>query len=260
MIMKEEASPKGLRRLAWGLTIAALGIWLLLAFTLPLRAPHACEAGFVVDSQGVKTERPGKVSVAVAERQIVIHRRAAEDSEIVGMAAEGEQLMTVSASAGWTSVVWDGRLAWARSEALENTGLQLAVGAPSTTQKKAAERLVAEAHTWLGTEYVWGGQSKQGTDCSGFIQTLFAKHGVKLPRTTGPQARVGFPVTLKELEPGDRLCFNYSDHVDHVGLYIGQHKFIHAYGPARRVVISSLLDPRFSRYFAGGRRDLLPLD
>ncbi len=260
MNMKEEASPKGLRRLAWGLTIAALGMWLLLAFSLPLRAPHASEARFVVDSQGATTERPGKVGVAVAKRQIVIHERATDDSGVIGKAAEGEQLMTVSTSAGWTSVVWDGHLAWARSEELENTGLQLAVGAPSTAQRKAAERLVAEAHTWLGTEYVWGGQSKQGADCSGFIQTLFAKHGVKLPRTTGPQARVGFPVTLKELEPGDRLCFNYSDHVDHVGLYIGGHKFIHAFGSARRVVISSLLDPRFSHPFVGGRRDLLPSD
>ncbi len=101
-------------------------------------------------------------------------------------------------------------------------------GTPST----AAEWLIQEAVRYIGTPYVWGGNSlTQGVDCSGYVQQLFKKIGVNLPRTAQEQSVVGMLVpTLADLQPGDRIYFTDGDRqrVTHCGIYIGNGQFIHS--------------------------------
>ena len=94
------------------------------------------------------------------------------------------------------------------------------------------ETLIDEAKQWIGTPYVYGGQSRTGTDCSGFILEIFKKiFQIKLPRSAALQHEYAKPINLEIIAPGDLLFFTTgksSNRVNHVGLYIGQGKMIHA--------------------------------
>ena len=115
--------------------------------------------------------------------------------------------------------------------------------------------MVAQALTWLGTRYVYGGESRRGIDCSSLVQHSFAACGVRLPRTAAEQARVGTPIDPANLQAGDRLYFSASGRrVDHTGLYMGNGLFVHASGSGRGVIVSKLSDRRNWNIFVGARR------
>ena len=115
--------------------------------------------------------------------------------------------------------------------------------------------MVAQALTWLGTRYVYGGEGRNGIDCSSLVQHSFAACGVRLPRTAAEQARVGTPIDPSNLQAGDRLYFSASGRrVDHTGLYMGNGLFVHASGSGRGVIVSKLSDRRNWNIFVGARR------
>lgn len=106
-------------------------------------------------------------------------------------------------------------------------------------------KVVDYAQKLLGTKYVWGGTSTQGFDCSGFTQYVYKKMGINIPRVSRAQANAGSPVSLSNIKPGDLLYFDTtgSGSTSHVGIYMGNGKFIHASGTAtnpEHVKVSSL--------------------
>jgi len=99
------------------------------------------------------------------------------------------------------------------------------------------------AETLVGTPYRFGGTNSGGFDCSGLSVYVYERVGISIPRTAAEQERSAQPVPLRELVPGDLLFFRIrSRHVDHVGIYVGGGRFIHAprsgalvsYGNVRR--------------------------
>jgi cell wall-associated NlpC family hydrolase len=113
-------------------------------------------------------------------------------------------------------------------------------GAPG----KAARGAVALAQAYLGTPYVWGGESPAGFDCSGLAQYVYAKMGIDIPRTTFDQFKTGASVPKSRLRPGDLVFFAGSDgstsNPGHVGIYIGHGKFIEAPHSGATVRVSNL--------------------
>ncbi len=103
-------------------------------------------------------------------------------------------------------------------------------GAPSAVALSAA--VVETALGAMGSPYRWGGTGENGFDCSGLIQFAYAQHGITLPRTSAAQAAAGREAgrDFASLEPGDILTFAASagGPVSHVGLYIGEGRFIHS--------------------------------
>lgn len=111
---------------------------------------------------------------------------------------------------------------------------------------------------YTGTRYVWGGNDlNNGIDCSGFVQQLYGKIGIRLPRTAAEQALVGQPITrLEDLKPGDRLYFwsERRNKIGHTGLYLGNGYFVHSSSNNRGVDTDSLLDPTWSKILVAARR------
>lgn len=107
------------------------------------------------------------------------------------------------------------------------------------SQKRA--NLVNYAKEFLGGRYVWGGTNlKTGVDCSGFVLRVFQKYGYKLGRTSRDQARGGKRISASELKPGDLVFYGSSSYINHVAIYIGNGKIIHASNRRDGIKISNM--------------------
>jgi cell wall-associated NlpC family hydrolase len=108
----------------------------------------------------------------------------------------------------------------------------IAVSRARTAPRNASARVIPTAERYLGTPYRWGGTSPvTGFDCSGFVQYVFARNAVKLPRTSRQQAKVGavMPRSFRRLAPGDLVMFAERGRpISHVAIYAGQNRIIHA--------------------------------
>ena len=123
------------------------------------------------------------------------------------------------------------------------------------TTEPDRQALVEDALTLRGTPYRWGGSDPSGFDCSGFVQYVFARHGVSLPRETRDQFRLGRDIKRSEMQPGDLVFFStVARGPSHVGVVIGDGQFVHA--PSERGVVRvERVDTRYwSLRFVGARR------
>lgn len=114
-------------------------------------------------------------------------------------------------------------------------------------------RITRTAMRYLGVPYMWGGTSFAGVDCSGFVQTVFAKNGIELPRMADEQFAMGRRIAMRLLMPGDLVFFEtYTSGASHVGIYVGDGRFIHA--SLRGVMIDSLGMSYYASRYIGARR------
>jgi len=119
--------------------------------------------------------------------------------------------------------------------------------------------LAREALSYRGAHYRFGGTSRNGIDCSGLTQAVYRQYGLKLPRTSTDQFRKGIPVAKADLRPGDLVFFKntYRHGISHVGIYVGEGKFVHAAGVHKGVIVGSLDSAYHRNHFAGARRLVL---
>jgi len=116
---------------------------------------------------------------------------------------------------------------------------------------------VRVAMRYAGTPYVWGGESRNGFDCSGFIIVVMRDLGYHaLPHSAAEQFNYGTPIAQELLKPGDIVFFKntYKPGVSHVGIYLGNRRFINAAGTGKGTIVSSLDDPHWQAHYAGARR------
>lgn len=113
------------------------------------------------------------------------------------------------------------------------------------------------AKRYIGVPYKYGGETPRGFDCSGLTAYVYKRHGVALPRSSDKQAKVGKPVRKTHLRPGDLIFFSANGgrrKVNHVGIYIGDGKFVHAPGTGKKVTTASLGSAYFKKNYHSARR------
>ncbi len=144
--------------------------------------------------------------------------------------------------------------------AAEQTSAQTAAASAATSGGYSAERakIIEYAMQFLGTPYCYGKASPdEGFDCSGFTQYVFAHFGYSLNRSSAAQIKNGYAISYDELLPGDLVFFSRAGYaVGHVGLYIGDGKFIHAPHTGDYVKISEMSESYYTNRYVGARRVL----
>ncbi len=121
----------------------------------------------------------------------------------------------------------------------------------------SASNLVINAMTFLGVPYRRGGTNADtGFDCSGFVRSVYEQTvGRVLPRSAREQAAVTEKIEKKDLKPGDLVFFNTMRQTfSHVGIYVGDNKFIHSPRPGKQVKVEDMRDAYWDRRFTGARR------
>ena len=104
-------------------------------------------------------------------------------------------------------------------------------GGSGTVGSASGAAVVDTGDDYLGVPYVYGGSTPRGFDCSGFVQYVFNRNGVKLPRTSRQQAQVGrdLPTSIGALKAGDLIFFRTEgSRIDHVAMYAGRNRIIHS--------------------------------
>jgi cell wall-associated NlpC family hydrolase len=116
-------------------------------------------------------------------------------------------------------------------------------------------RLLRVAQRMLAVPYRFGGTTLWGLDCSGFVQKAFAFLDLGLPRTAREQFREGLKISKADLSAGDLVFFRtYAKYPSHVGIYLGDNRFIHASARDRKVTIASLDEPYYVKHYIGATR------
>lgn len=254
----------------------------LIKFVPPGTAITAKEAGETVE-----------VNVGwVARPEVNVRSGPSTESPSIGEATLGTRLLIIGKRPGWYKVVLeDGNIGWiaerlidTRSErlvrarlaqcgkaGLKSTSLAQATmgtmedfpaptveGAPETSEggDSFGSKLVATAMKYLGCAYVRGGSRPGAFDCSGFVSFVHRLHGIDLSRDSRAQFLQGTPVARDDLQPGDVLFFEntYRQGISHVGIYIGNGKFIHASNHRGGVKITDLDSEYYARRYVGARR------
>lgn len=122
-------------------------------------------------------------------------------------------------------------------------------GKPPHTDDKYVNSLLDEAYAWIGVPYLYGGTTRKGADCSGFVVAVFDEAlGIKLPRVSREQGEHCKEIKKSDLRPGDLVffCTGKDKHrVSHVGIYVGDNNMIHASSK-----IGICIAPIDSKYFA----------
>ena len=104
---------------------------------------------------------------------------------------------------------------------------------PIEGDEPSRDRIVSRAMRFVGIPYLWGGTTTKGFDCSGLVKRVYQMEGIELPRDSDQQALVGEEVGLEDALAGELLFFGEGEKITHVAIYLGDKRFIHAYGEVR---------------------------
>lgn len=231
--------------------------------------------GGAVVAETVKTHQIHSHYASIASDDVNVRRAPRTDAGLVTTVDEGTRVTILDRDGSWYKVRFPkGSRGWVRSDFLvavhptvvaskrnhRSKGGHLSKYVASRLERSAREgdgALFNTAHHLLGTPYRYGGTSRSGgLDCSGFTSTVYRSVGVKLPRTSREQSGIGQKVKKSDLRPGDLVFFHTgrSSRINHVAIYEGNGKFIHASSGGGEVKESSLNEGYYANHFAGARR------
>ena len=210
-------------------------------------------------SSSTSTTRTGKI---VCDTSVNFRSQPNTSCSIIGSLYNGATVTILSSENGWYKATYNGKTGYISADYVTVTSGQAsdsAVSKPSnsvsyngTSAKRKA--VIEYAAQFLGTPYVYGGSTPSGFDCSGFTSYVFANTVGSIPRVAQAQFDATTRVSMSELKPGDLVFFGSSaSSISHVGIYVGDSKFIHSPHTGDVVKYDSLSGYYSNRFQGGGR-------
>lgn len=174
---------------------------------------------------------------------------------------KGDELSVVTPGESWVKVSDNGKTGYVSktyftylTEKEEKLSAESKAKSDAEVEVKRSD-VVAYAKKFLGVRYVWGGSSPSGFDCSGFTQYVYDHFDLDIPRTASQQyaATKNSHISRSELQPGDLVYFDSpsTSSVAHVGIYVGDGKFIHSNSPGGSVRITALSTSYYKTHYVG---------
>lgn len=218
----------------------------------------------------------------IAETRVNLRKEPNQESESLAKLTLNTQVDVYSEENGWSRVKVNGTEGYILSSLLSDTKKEeKTTSRGATTSRKAqtptktetktektkqekssnpavsgkGSTVVETAKKYLGAKYVYGASGPNSFDCSGFTSYVFKLHGVSLSRTAKGQYSNGTAVSRANLQPGDLVMFGPSaSGINHVGIYIGGGKIIHAENPSSGVTIDTINSGYYNKNYVGARR------
>ena len=193
-----------------------------------------------------KAEELAVTVATVTTTSLKVRAGASTESEVITMVPEGEELEVEDVEGDWVKVLLDDEEAYVSAEYVEvSSELDTAITMTELLYGQGVSDIRVDicqyAKEFLGNPYVWGGTSlTSGTDCSGFVMSVFQKYGVRLPRTSREQANAGTTINVADAKPGDLIFYGNGRSINHVAIYIGGGQVIHASSRRTGIKISNI--------------------
>ncbi len=181
--------------------------------------------------------------------------------------SRGSEVEIFGFNCGWYKITARGQVGYVRSDLIElldkpseNYGVNndktpsQSPDSGSSSGSSKGNALAEYAKGFVGYPYVYGGASPSGFDCSGFMQYVCRQNGISINRTATAQLSNGEWVSRDNLQPGDLVFFGYGNTASHVGMYIGNNKFVHAQNSRTGVVITDLSTSYYDGRYLTARR------
>ncbi len=188
----------------------------------------------------------GQTVARVTTNSLYVRMEPSTEADYWTQVPEGEELQVIEDQGDWIKVDIDGEDGYVASEYVEvsselDTALTLseALYGEGVTDVRIA--ICDYAKQFVGNRYVWGGASlTKGTDCSGFTMSVYKNFGISLPHSSRAQANCGTKVSVSDVKPGDLIFYGNGKRINHVAMYIGGGRVVHASNPRTGITISNL--------------------
>ena len=201
-----------------------------------------------------------------------LRKEANTSSEIITNLSVNTAVEVIAELGEWSQVKVNGKEGYISSSLLATKKQETSRGTitprnadTTTTEQKQTENkanvtssgkgstILQTAQRYIGCKYIYGGSSPSGFDCSGFTSYVYHAHGVSLSRTAAGQYSNGVAVKRSDLQPGELVMFGKSG-INHVGIYAGGGKIVHAANPSRGVTTDTINSGYYNKNYVGARR------
>ena len=226
----------------------------------------------IVQAEEKASEETSTKTLYINTETANLRKTASTASEVVTTLSLNSAVNVISEENGWSKVKVGDKEGYISSSLLSDKRQETSRSMTKFREKTAAESnktentsnvassgngssVVATANQYIGSRYIYGGTAPSGFDCSGFTSYVYKKYGVSLSRTAAGQYSNGVAVSKGELQPGDLVMFGKSG-INHVGIYIGGGKMIHAANPSRGVTTDTINSGYYGTNYVGARRIL----
>lgn len=226
----------------------------------------------IVQAEEKASEETSTKTLYINTETANLRKTASTASEVVTTLSLNSAVNVISEENGWSKVKVGDKEGYISSSLLSDKRQETSRSMTKFREKTAEESnktentsnvassgngssVVATANQYIGSRYIYGGTAPSGFDCSGFTSYVYKKYGVSLSRTAAGQYSNGVAVSKGELQPGDLVMFGKSG-INHVGIYIGGGKMIHAANPSRGVTTDTINSGYYGTNYVGARRIL----
>ena len=205
-------------------------------------------------------------SGTVTADSLRLREEAGTDSSVLSMIPNGTEVDIMAEEGDWYLVSYRSLMGYVHQDYVDFTpviavdeaaelALSMVSIQPEDTLAGRQQEIVDYACSLIGCRYVYGGTTPSGFDCSGFTMYVYGQFGYYLPHASSSQLNYGTPVDKADLQMGDLILFSNGGPISHVGIYIGDGKFVHASSSRTGyVVVSALSESYWVARYAGARR------